>query len=101
MLLLLLLIIGSVSNGLTRQNGEYEYTIPGKLDDGWRVSSLSAEGMDTDRINRLTKQLIEGKYEGIHSILIVKNGAIVHEAYCSGYDQNSLHAIYSITKSVT
>jgi len=101
MYLLLLLILSAVSSGLTQQNVEYEYTIPEKLDDGWRVSSPGEEGMDINRITRLTRQLIAGKYEGIHSILIVKNGAIVYEAYLAGYDQNSLQTIYSITKSVT
>jgi CubicO group peptidase (beta-lactamase class C family) len=80
---------------------EYVYEAPQQFDDGWKVSTLEAEGMDTDIITRLTNQVIDGKLQGIHSILIVKNGAIVHEAYFGPYKRESLHTLYSISKSVT
>ncbi len=86
---------------LSRYAGEYVYHAPEKLDDGWRVSSLEAEGVNTERITRLTNQIIDGKYKGFHSMLIVRNGAIVHEIYFGKYRRRSLHTIYSITKSVT
>jgi CubicO group peptidase (beta-lactamase class C family) len=94
----LLLIPSSVH---TQALEVYEYTVPEKLDDEWRVSSLEAEGMDEDMIVRMTRGVIEGKFEGIHSILIVKNGAIVHEVYFGDYDRESLQTIFSITKSVS
>jgi len=80
---------------------EYAYEAPEQLDDGWKVSTLEAEGMNANIVTRLTNQVIDGKIEGIHSILIVKNGAIVHEVYFGAYKRESLHTIYSITKSVT
>ncbi|MDH3216021.1 MAG: beta-lactamase family protein [Candidatus Krumholzibacteria bacterium] len=80
---------------------EYVYEAPKQLDDGWKVSTLDAEGMNTDIITRLTNQVINGKLKGIHSILIVKNGVIVHEVYFGTYRRESLHTMYSITKSVT
>ncbi len=81
--------------------GDYVYEAPKQVDDGWRVSSLEAEGMDIDIITRLTNNVRDGRFEGINSILIVKNGAIVHEVYFEGYERESLQTIYSITKSVT
>jgi CubicO group peptidase (beta-lactamase class C family) len=81
--------------------GDYVYEAPRQYDDDWKVSSLQAEGMDTDIITRLTNNVRDGRFEGINSILIVRNGAIVHEAYFDGYDRESLQTIYSITKSVT
>jgi CubicO group peptidase (beta-lactamase class C family) len=80
---------------------DYVYEAPKQLDDGWKVSTLEAEGMNTDIITRLTNKVIDGKIRGIHSILIVKNGAIVYEMYFGEYDRDSLHTMYSITKSVT
>lgn len=79
----------------------YVYEVPERLDDGWKVSSLEAEGMDTKRITHLTNQIVGGKYQGIHSMVIVKNGALVHEAYFDGRGRDDLRTIYSITKSVT
>ena len=79
----------------------YVYRVPAQLDDGWKTSSLDAVGIDREMITRLTNQIMNEQYEGIHSLLIVKNGALVHEAYFGGYDRDSLHPLFSITKSVT
>ena len=79
----------------------YTYRVPEELDDGWAVSSLDDEGIDTGLIEKLTGQIMSGQFRGIHSLLIVKNGALVHEAYFEDYTSNSLQTIYSITKSVS
>jgi CubicO group peptidase (beta-lactamase class C family) len=79
----------------------YVYRVPEQLDDGWPTASLDAVGIDSATITRLTDQIVNGQYEGIRSLLIVKDGALVHEAYFGGYDRDSLHSIYSISKSVT
>jgi CubicO group peptidase (beta-lactamase class C family) len=89
----------TVSHGSPQQR--YVYEAPEQLDDGWKVSTLEAEGMKADIITRFTNQVINGKLKGIHSILIVKNGSIVHEVYFGPYHRESLHTLYSITKSVT
>lgn len=87
--------------GPLRAEGDYRYSPPPKLDDGWPVSTLEAEGMDTDIIVRMTDGVMEGRFQGIHSVLIVRNGALVHEAYFGEYYRESLQTIFSITKSVT
>jgi CubicO group peptidase (beta-lactamase class C family) len=98
----LLILAGSgSSSGQSRKGGEYVYRVPESLDDGWTVSSFEAEGIDTDAIARVTQGIMDGRFEGIHSMLIVKNGRLVHEAYFGGYTGDSLHKLYSITKSVT
>jgi CubicO group peptidase (beta-lactamase class C family) len=83
------------------QSQGYVYQVPGDRSDGWRVSSLEAEGMDVDKISDVTNRIAGGHLKGIHSMLIVKNSAIVHEAYFGGYVVESLQTIYSITKSIT
>jgi CubicO group peptidase (beta-lactamase class C family) len=98
---LALLTTTSLSPSRAHCAGEYVYQAPESLDDGWTVSSLRAEGMKTDIITRLTNHVIDGKFKGIHSILIVKNGVIVYEEYFGDYRRESLQTIYSITKSVT
>ena len=80
---------------------EYKYTVPEKFDDGWEISSLSAEGIDQNAISEMIKKVLTGYYENIHSIILVKNGKLVLEEYFYGYDRTRLHDIHSVTKSIT
>jgi len=86
---------------LSASQQTYIYQIPEKLDDGWDVSSLSAEGMDESLIVKATSQIMNEKFKGIHSMAIVKNGRLVHEKYFKDYKRESLHRIHSITKSIS
>jgi CubicO group peptidase (beta-lactamase class C family) len=79
----------------------YIYRIPEKLNDDWEVSSLSEQGMDEALIVEATNQIINDRFKGIHSMVIVKNGHLVHEAYFKDYTRESLHRIHSITKSIS
>jgi len=75
--------------------------LPIKLDDGWEIASMRSVGIDAEKIYQLTKQIDDGKYEGQRSLIVVKDGNLVYEAYYDGYDRESLHRIYSVSKSVT
>ena len=99
--LLLIFLFFGCDNSITSDNERYIYTVPVQTDDGWSVSSLIEEGMDTDVIEEVTNQIMNGEFRGIHSLAIVKNGSLVHEAYFEGYQRNSLHTIYSVTKSIS
>jgi len=80
----------------------YVYQVPEELGDGWRTSSLDAAGIDTKMITLLTNQIMNGQYRGIRGMLIVKNGALVHEVYFERFNRrDTLNALYSVTKSVT
>jgi CubicO group peptidase (beta-lactamase class C family) len=72
-----------------------------RLDDGWRISTPAAEGMDQAQIKKISAEIDSGRFQGIHSYLVIKNGALVHEAYFDDWGRDSLHVIMSITKSVT
>ncbi len=52
---------------------------PESIGDGWRTSTLAAEGLDEARIAKITEGIANGRFEGIHSYLIIKNGKLVHE----------------------
>lgn len=43
----------------------------------------------------------DGGFENLHSLLIVKDGILVFEEYFRGNNQNNLHFVASVTKSVT
>ena len=79
----------------------YTYQKPEQLDDGWNVSSLADVGMDIGAVEQVTRMIMGKQFNGIHSLLVVKNGTLVHEAYFEDYQRSSLHTVYSITKSVS
>lgn len=102
---------------------QYEYEVPAETGDGWQTASLAEKGMDTDPFVRLMNRLHATDGHFIHSILVVKDGALVFEEYFDGADLNlfdenmmvsctlcmeekhftrdELHYTASVTKSVT
>jgi len=74
--------------------------IPADLDDGWEVSSLSAVGMNPERMTWLSRGINNGDYGNIHSVLVVRHGKLVFEEYYGTYHVNQRHALASVTKSV-
>ncbi|HEY9059096.1 MAG TPA: serine hydrolase [Pseudobacteroides sp.] len=66
----------------------------------WETSTPEQQGMDSAKLLDMFKAIEDNKTP-IHSLLIVKNGKLVTEAYFDPYDKNMRHALYSATKSVT
>lgn len=84
------------------QTNEYVYKIPKKLNDGWEVSSLQDEGIDVAGIEEVSREIRDiDSYENVLSMLVVKNGKLVHEEYSPYCQRNTLHWLASITKTVT
>ncbi len=85
--------------------------------DGWQTASLSDVGIDPEPINRLVENIRDGRFENIHSVLIVQDGKLVFEEYFDGYawnyddaefrgevvefDAATTHNLASVTKSFT
>jgi CubicO group peptidase (beta-lactamase class C family) len=53
------------------------------------------------QLEEMTKAVKDGRYKGIHSILISKNNKTVYAGYFNGYTADSLHDSRSSFKSVT
>jgi CubicO group peptidase (beta-lactamase class C family) len=66
----------------------------------WRTSSPEEQGMDSSTITSLLDTLKTYRIP-VHSVLIVKNGYLVTEAYFYPYQRNDRQDIHSCTKSVT
>ncbi|MGD8628692.1 MAG: serine hydrolase [bacterium] len=81
----------------------YEGYAPEVLDDGWEISDPQAEGFDPDEITDVYRRFHSEKlYPTIHSLLVVRNGKLVAEAYCRDRgERDMLHSIQSATKSIT
>jgi CubicO group peptidase (beta-lactamase class C family) len=82
---------------------EYRYQAPIETEDGWVTSSLHEEGIDSEKIFELMRNILNGNeaVQNVHSVLVVKNGKLVLDEYFYGNHRNGLHPIASDTKSVT
>ena len=74
---------------------------PERLDDGWAVSTLEAEGLDPDRIGEMLRAVEAGAFTKVDSILIARNGKLILEAYFNGFNRETKHNIKSAFKSLT
>ncbi len=69
-------------------------------DNDWPESSPEQQGMDSVKLSELFKA-VQNQEINIHSILIARHGYLIFESYFHPFDRESLHEIYSCTKSVT
>jgi len=64
----------------------------------WQVSTPEAQGMDSDVLVLLMERIADQQTD-IDSLLIVRHGAIVLEAYWAPYDARTRHGLASVAKS--
>lgn len=69
-------------------------------DKDWRTSSPEEQGMDS-RLLLDMFQTIKNEKLPIHSVLIIRNGYLVCEAYLQPFNRNVRHDLFSATKSIT
>lgn len=68
--------------------------------EGWRESTPEEQGVDSGKLADALLAMREQKVN-IHSLLIVRNGRVIVDAYFYPYDGKSVHNLRSDTKSVT
>jgi len=91
-----------ISSNYKYNSPHYRYNPPEKLNDGWEISSLDSEGINTELIEYLINNIYSNKfdqYENIHSVLIIRNGKLLLEEYFNGSNGEILHDQHSVTKS--
>ncbi|TFF84153.1 class C beta-lactamase-related serine hydrolase [Candidatus Heimdallarchaeota archaeon] len=66
--------------------------------DEWQESSPEEQGMSSEKLAEVDKTITEGGYP-INSYLIIKNGYIIDEHYYYGYNDSTIHQLFSVTKS--
>jgi CubicO group peptidase (beta-lactamase class C family) len=98
LLILIGFFLGSCTTA-TQNEGRVESRIY-PLIDGWRSSTPEAQGMKSQKLIEMLKEVRENDY-GIDSITIVRNGYIVADTYLQPTDINTKHQLYSVTKSFT
>ncbi|MBI5952274.1 MAG: serine hydrolase [Chloroflexi bacterium] len=98
----MLLIVAFLLGGMTtcsRPSGE-ELQPAYWPTQGWRSTLPEEQGMDSAELVRMF-EYVEDNNIDLHSLLIVRNGFLVMEAYWHPYGPNDRHSIESIVKTVT
>jgi CubicO group peptidase (beta-lactamase class C family) len=66
---------------------------------GWQSSTPEAQGMDSGQLARMLGDISSAEMS-IHSVLVIRNGYMVTEAYFHPYTRDTKMHIQSVTKSV-
>jgi CubicO group peptidase (beta-lactamase class C family) len=66
----------------------------------WRSSTPEAQGVDSERLAQAV-DLIRARGLAVDSLLIVRHGYVVLDAYFYPYTADRLHDLASVTKSIT
>ncbi|RPI96813.1 MAG: class C beta-lactamase-related serine hydrolase, partial [Chloroflexi bacterium] len=66
---------------------------------GWRSSTPEEQGIDSDKLAGALAA-IQGDGVHIHSLMMVRNGKAIVDAYYYPYDGSRVHDVASVTKSV-
>ena len=67
---------------------------------GWQIAPAGEHGLDEAKLTALEPE-ITAQLPFLNSLLIVRDGRLVYEAYFNGVDAASLNELRSVTKSVT
>lgn len=95
-----LLLILALSTALSGCGQKAAFTPDYWPTEGWKTASPESQGMDSDILNNLFTE-IESQGLDIHSLLIVRNGYLVADAYYYPYQKEYRHLLNSVTKSFT
>ena len=87
-------IAAAISNGATPPQDATEPIWPTKV---WQKSTPEEQGMDSGDLANLVDF---GSKHSFDSLLVVRHGTIVAEAYYAPYAAGILHAVTSVTKAV-
>ncbi len=66
----------------------------------WRTSTPEQQGLDSETL-REALDYIQQHHVDIHSLLVVRNGYVILDAYFYPYKSNDPHDVASVTKSIT
>ncbi len=94
------LFCGCVSDAPFKFEGS---TVPEEIGDGWEIASPAAVNISQDVLDEVYADFVsEDQYYNAKSLLVVKDGKLIFEAYCrSPKDRDRYGHVASVTKSIT
>jgi CubicO group peptidase (beta-lactamase class C family) len=66
----------------------------------WSSNTPESQGMDAAMLEK-GREFIEQNHLALHSLLVIRHGVIISETYFSNYQAETLHELWSVTKSFT
>ena len=66
----------------------------------WSSNTPESQGMDAAMLEK-GMEYIEQNNLALHSLLVIRHGVIISETYFSNYQADTLHELWSVTKSFT
>lgn len=85
-------------NPETQQN---PFNAPIQTDDGWEVSTPTAEGVKEGPLHQLIERINDSTYFNICSVVLVRHGKLIFEEYFLDFNRDTVVDTYSVTKSIT
>ena len=64
----------------------------------WQTTTPEEQGMDSQRLSQMLAEIEQSDLD-LHSLLVIRHGAIVSETYYGTYHADTPHVLYSVTKS--
>ncbi|WP_435262042.1 serine hydrolase domain-containing protein [Tenacibaculum sp. nBUS_03] len=64
---------------------------------GWEIST---DYVDIQKIEALNRKIVEGRFENINGLVVLKDGKLLLEEYFNGESRDSLHDSRSVGKSI-
>ncbi|MCW8984813.1 MAG: beta-lactamase family protein, partial [Thermoanaerobaculales bacterium] len=68
--------------------------------DEWATSTPEEEGMDSTLLVEMLREIAQEELP-VHSVVVVRHGRLVLDAYFEPYREEDRHIVYSATKSIT
>ncbi len=70
--------------------------------DSWQTKSLGDSGFDFEKFQELVDYVFDEEEEfQSNSLVVVKDGFLVHESYREGFSSDSKHILWSVSKSLS
>jgi CubicO group peptidase (beta-lactamase class C family) len=69
--------------------------------DDWTLARPADVALDAARLAALDQAIVDGKYKGITSVLVLRDGKLAHEGYFNGGARDTPNDMRSATKTVT
>ncbi len=67
----------------------------------WTTSTPETQNVDSKYLNDLVTQINDNTFGNVQSLVILRNDNLIFEKYFRGYARETLHHVYSVTKSFT
>ena len=66
----------------------------------WLQALPASKGLQPAKLQQMNSDLSAGQFGNVRSVIIIKDGYLVHEYYAKNINRDSLHSLQSITKNL-